>query len=346
MFKVIAFAALLYIASGIIVYDNQGGNSYALTNYLINVYTDVYGQQVGDNLVVKYLHPKPPTSIMGFSITVKRVHPDTKSFIENRVPTLISDDFSLGIQVSFPTVLATQNGCVVYDTLNHWFIRKCTLELSYYSQAQTTQTAKIYYSNLFVWIPRGHTEEYKVNGDPIYKNSTCGCTLIPDIEYEATIYDQSCNTALGSRPNVVYGQHICIKLAGISPIIAGYYLKPTSLFIKYKKDDNSEGSESIRSFTTFKTNLAANGPEMKNQIYAIVQLLFVGEVRFELSTILSESRRLLAEGDEPQGFIADLGTVNIQGGPAASGDTVEEESFSASTFVSALTFLAMLMVIL
>ena len=113
MFKVIAFAALLYIASGIIVYDNQGGNSYALTNYLINVYTDVYGQQVGDNLVVKYLHPKPPTSIMGFSITVKRVHPDTKSFIENRVPTLISDDFSLGIQVSFPTVLATQNGCVV-----------------------------------------------------------------------------------------------------------------------------------------------------------------------------------------------------------------------------------------
>lgn len=299
----------------------------------------------GQNAVVKTSHQAFESTMNGFTVDGYRV--DLRDSTKNTKIELVEferDDPTnkIGFRSKFSMVdTLVSNGCIDMGTSDDYFYRQCQIGLEYKSDMQTS-SALYYYNRVTIRIPRKTTISYVVNGGPLIITG-CDCSITTDIPYTSRFYLNDCKTPITTT--MKYGDTICFNLEATNNLGKQYRLEMTQMLLTYSPNSNSETQVDITDIceNSCKPNCA------KGEIFVKCLVMFIGSLKFRLTTILQESRRLLQES-EVLGVQITFPEVTFQNENAESGGDSEgesnDESFSASIFMSALTFLAILMAIL
>ena len=338
MYKAIFLIALLYAANGLQIHTNANGDYQGLARY---IRTSAIFNDCGynnDNVVLNYHHFDYDRTFGGFSMKAYMVDAKldtsaTPSGKELELKKIVNDKYGFGVTATFPVQYAIDeaNGCYSLDESNDFYLKKCKVDIHYIPD-NYGGTVKAYGNRIFIWIPRTGSGDYTI-GAQVDIVEGCNCHIDIEIPYIATLYREDCNTEVTVNDVFVYGDVVCLGLVGDSEVARNYYLNPTDITMRYT-DANGNDINAPLNPLTIAYSKSGSTTKIKGEVYVTVALISVGDISFTMITRLDETptgRRLLAD------------EITAKGNKSVFSANV---SFSATTLVSALTFIAMLLLAL
>ena len=354
MYKAIFLIALLYAANGLQIHTNNDVNAdyQGLARYIHTSEIHVDAEYIGTNVVLSYHHFSFPSTYGGFSMEAyMAADPTAKTSV---TPTDVSidltritnDRYGFGVSAKYPMsyVLNNQHGCYQYSTMNSYFVKRCKVDIHYIPD-NYGGTAKVYGNQIYVWIPRNGTGVYDMNAEVDIVEG-CNCNITTDIPYVATLYKENCKDLVTDDDEFVYGDVVCLCLEGRNQIAKNYYLNPTSITVNFNDANGNAKRQALSAMSKVYSNDGST-TKITGIIYAKVTLLAVGELTFTMVTRLEETaRRLLTDTNADSTKITAKGNKSVFSQKVKVDDPEVQVGFSATTFVSALTFIAMLLLAL
>lgn len=299
----------------------------------------------GDTFTIKVSHLMPYDDATGFNAnayTINQVN-NGRYGIATFDRTDTAGKMFLNIRLSSDDI-KTNRGCTYISDDAQYYSRECHMVIEYISLS-IGRIVKEYYNKLTVRIPKTAEVDYVVDATHI-KQYGCDCQIDATLTYDSKLFKADCTTVLENGSTLVYGDTICLFIRGTDSISRDYVFDLRNLTITYRDNMNEEVSADMLPVASVKCSI--DNTCVKGQLYVTLRLIVTGSMRFNMIVALTGLRRLLAE-ELPTGMSArftDSITVIDPENAGQGSEENTEESFSISTMVSALTFLAMLLVLI
>lgn len=307
---ILTILALVTATQALMIYETSCVEEYCQHNLMLHAQrfnTRIFSTKEQDGLLTTISQTAPPPQIAQlevFGYTVANNKPikfSNFTLYEDKTPEF--EKLYLYIRLT-SNEIEDPTKCKYVTIDNYYIIRECILMLKYTSPTQNEALATNTYK-VTIKKPRHDNVDYLIESNKMYEGG-CQCTIIEELQYRATVYKgEECREELTADTKVTYGDYLCIGVFGIDSTSAFSRFEVTKLETTYTSQ--GYGDKTIDMLNIAKVSCSLDGTCVNRQVYAKVQMIFVGKLKIRMVvTMVDAGRRLsdgsLEEADLPKGF--------------------------------------------
>ena len=350
------FTFLVFAQTDILVNpDSTGANRL----YFSSIVFKYELKKVDKVYVSSVSQAKPPEEAPPFKARSYSILP-SGSRINSPKFTLSSNDTAISLDVTFTESQVDKGfGCEQIDRDRDHYLTVCKLSLEYLAPnaGKVLNNGELYVQvnySMGILIPKDVKMPTKLGVVPIFENG-CNCELVTNIKSSSEIFkDENCLVPFREGDSVEYGSTICMKIHSNDELAKNLRFETTRVILEYTTSSGNTETADV-------TNLARRGcgnPCKLATSYVIVDIFFVGRIKFRLTVLFVESgeggeggeggesregrqQPHINDGLDPKNYLDPTTGIVLQGMEQDSAFLeVTDKSYAYKTFsVSALTLL-------